>query len=136
MEEDMVYLGGAWDASQSHVQKQGFTSASQEVIQVVLSKEWGKQREFRSVGSLDCQRTSYAVKKADVVSRRILSDRAWSIIPKDLGSGQYDDRAAANEPAYMVPSPDPKKYSLVGDSNIGLCGIPVYLSRTVVLYLL
>ena len=52
MEEDTVYLGGAWDASQSHVQKQGFTSALQEVIQAVLSKEWGKQREFRSVGSL------------------------------------------------------------------------------------
>ena len=44
---------------------------------------------------------------------KLLTEHAKSIIQKAIADGEYNDRAEATEPPYMVPSPDASHYSLV-----------------------
>ena len=55
------------------------------------------------------------VDKRKISQTKILSPKARSIISTNMEGGMYDQRMDANEPAYMAPSTDPAKYSMVWD---------------------
>ena len=59
--------------------------------------------------------TYKTVDKRKISQQRILSPKAISIITANTADGMYNNRADANEPAFMAPSTDPAMYSMVRD---------------------
>jgi len=50
----------------------------------------------------------------------ILTERAKSIIRRDIAAGRYKGRETATEPPFMAPSPNPTQYSTVSSPSICL----------------
>ena len=48
---DEVYYGGAWDAGQSLILRQGFESMSRDSMQRIANTEWEHRRQLTSVSS-------------------------------------------------------------------------------------
>lgn len=101
-----------------------------------MQKSQGKVRVFRSsvryvadghVLGQGYQSVSFAAEQSrmnkvwalsDAKCKRILSEKAISVITSRLNDGTFEDRMNASGPPYMAPSVDPMDYSRVGFPKI------------------